>query len=192
MHYLGEIETAVDTIRNAGNDQVILLHCVSNYPPQPETVNLRNIPMLAQTFDLSVGLSDHSMDNYTAVAAIPLGACVIEKHVTLDRSLKGPDHAFALDPVGMRDLVRGVRETEKAMGFYHRVLSESEMEARKMARRSIVAKTRIEKGTAFTRDNVKISRPGNGIHPKYLDQLLGRKAVVDIEKEDIIDWAMLE
>ena len=192
MHYLGEIETAKDTIKNAGNNQVILLHCVSNYPPQPGAVNLRNIPMLAQTFDVPVGLSDHSMDNYTAVAAVPLGACVIEKHVTLDRNFKGPDHAFALDPVGMRDLVKGVRETEKTMGSYHRVLSESEMKARKMARRSIVAKTSIEKGTVFTRENVKISRPGNGIHPKYLDRLLRRKAAANIEKEEIISWDMLE
>ncbi|MCP4150522.1 MAG: hypothetical protein GY757_22440, partial [bacterium] len=154
-------------------------------------VNLRNIPMFEKAFDIPVGLSDHSMDNYTAVAAVALGACVIEKHVTLDRKNPGPDHPFALDPGGMRDLVKGVRETEKSMGTYKRELSESELKARKMARRSIVAKAAIAKGTPLTRDNLKIARPGDGLHPKYLEQVLGRKSKVNIEKETIIDWEML-
>jgi sialic acid synthase SpsE len=192
MHYLGEIETAVETIKAMGNERVILLHCVSNYPPAPETVNLRNIPMMAQTFGLPVGLSDHSMDNYNAMAAVAMGACMIEKHVTLDRGFKGPDHGFALDPEGMRNLVKGVREIEKALGSYQRVLSEQELKARKMARRSIVAKTVIEKGAVFTEDNLKISRPGTGIHPKYLETIVGRKAKVTIDKEDVIAWDMME
>ncbi len=191
MHYLSEIETAIETINNAGNRKVILLHCVSNYPPQPEAVNLRNIPMFEKAFDIPVGLSDHSMDNYTAVAAVALGACVIEKHVTLDRKSPGPDHPFALDPDGMRDLVKGVRETEKSMGTYKRELSESELKARKMARRSIVAKATIAKGTPLTRNNLKIARPGDGMHPQYLEQVLGRKSKINIEKETIIDWEML-
>jgi len=192
MHILGEIETAVETIKKAGNDQIILLHCVSNYPPAPGTVNLRNIPMMAQTFDLPAGLSDHSMDNYTAFASVALGACMIEKHVTLDRSLKGPDHAFALDPHGMEDLVKGVREVEKALGSYNRVLSGKELKAREMARRSIVAKCAIEKGVSFTMDNIKISRPGRGIHPKYVETILGRKAKVTIDSDDVIAWDMIE
>lgn len=188
MHYLAEIETAVETIKAAGTEDVILLHCVSNYPPQPEAVNLRNIPMLDQAFGLPVGLSDHSLDNYTAVASVALGACVVEKHVTLNRHSDGPDHPFALDPAGMRDLVKGVRETEKTLGAYQRVLSESEQAARKMARRSIIANTDIKKGAVITRENLKIARPGSGIHPKHLPQVLGRTVVKDIEKEDVIQW----
>ncbi len=192
MHFLGEIERAVETIKNAGNDNIILLHCVSNYPPAPETVNLNNIRMLAQTFDLPVGLSDHSMDNYASIASVALGACMIEKHVTLDRSFNGPDHPFALNPEGMRDLVKGVREVEKALGSYSRKLSPQEQKAREMARRSIITKEVIEKGMVFTRDNLKIARPGSGIHPKYLDIILGRKAKINIDKEDLLSWENID
>lgn len=192
MHFLGEIETAVETIKKSGNDQIIILHCVSNYPPKPDGINLRNIPMFERVFDLPVGLSDHSMDNYTAVASVALGASVIEKHVTLDRSFDGPDHPFALDPAGMRDLVKGVRETERALGTYKRSLSEDEQKARRMARRSIIAKTDIKKGETITRENLKIARPGSGIHPKYLEQVLGRHPNGNIEKETVIDWNMLK
>lgn len=190
MHYLGEIETAVEVIKKGGNHQIIILHCVSNYPPQPEAVNLRNIPMFQHAFGFPVGLSDHSSDNYAAVASVALGACVIEKHVTLNRSFSGPDHAFALDPGGMRDLVRGVRETEKTLGAYTRSLSDSEQKARTMARRSIVACKNIQAGEVFDYDNLKIARPGVGIHPKHLENLLGRKAAVFIEAETVIDWSM--
>jgi sialic acid synthase SpsE len=192
MHYLGEIETAVETIRNAGNEQIVILHCVSNYPPAPETVNLKNIPMMASVFGLPVGLSDHSQDNYAAIASVAFGACMIEKHVTLDRKSNGPDHPFALDPAGMFDLVKGVREVEKAIGREQRVLSPSEQKARQMARRSIVAKTNIKKGTVFTNENLKISRPGTGLHPKYLKTVLGRRALVDIEAEDVLNWGVIE
>jgi len=192
MHYLGEIETAVETIRREGNEQIVILHCVSNYPPAPENVNLKNIPMMQSVFGLPVGLSDHSQDNYAAIASVVLGACMIEKHVTLDRKSNGPDHPFALDPAGMFDLVKGVREVEKAIGKEQRVLSVSEQKAREMARRSIVAKVDIKKGTVFTMDNLKISRPGSGLHPKYWDMVLNRRAAVDIEAETVIEWSMFE
>jgi len=192
MHYLGEIETAVETVAKAGNDRTVLLHCVSNYPPAPETLNLRNIPVLRKLFDLPVGWSDHSVDNYSAIASIALGACVIEKHVTLDRHFKGPDHSFALDPVGMKDLVEGVRTAERSLGTFKRDLSEAELTTRKLARRSIVAKASITKGCVFTKENLKLSRPGNGLHPRYLKMLLGRKAGINVEKEELIRWEMVE
>jgi sialic acid synthase SpsE len=192
MHHLEEIERAVKTIINAGNDRLVLLHCVSLYPPAPEDVNLRNIPMLHKTFGIPVGLSDHSSDNYTAVAAVALGACVVEKHVTLDRRFKGPDHSFALDPGGMTDLVDGIRAVEKSLGGHHRKLSKAELAARNLARRSIVAKASIAKGTVFTRENVKLSRPGSGLHPKHLESLLGRKAKIGIDKEELITWEMVD
>jgi N,N'-diacetyllegionaminate synthase len=192
MHRLDEIETAVRTIRAAGEERIVLLHCVSNYPPAPETVNLRNIPMLAQAFDLPAGLSDHSLENYAALASVALGACVIEKHVTLDRSSPGPDHAFAQDPAGMRDLVGGVRQVEKALGSFRRELSPDEEQARKMARRSVVARRAISPGEILDRDNLKITRPGNGIHPAHLECLLGRRARVGIAAESLIRWDMVE
>ncbi len=191
MHYLGEIEEAVNTIRREGNNQLALLHCVSCYPPKPETVNLRNIDMLAKAFDLPVGFSDHSPDNYMDVAAVALGACIIGKHVTLDRTMKGVDHAFSLNPDAMRDLVRGIREAEKALGSYARNLSEEELGSRQMVRRSIAARCNIKKGDIFNRENLKFVRPGTGLHPRYFEQIQGKKALVDIEKEDLITWEMI-
>jgi sialic acid synthase SpsE len=191
MHYLGEIEEAVNMIRAQGNDQLALLHCVSCYPPKPETVNLRNIIMLEKAFDLPIGFSDHSPDNYMDIAAVALGACIIEKHVTLDRSMKGVDHPFSLDPNAMKDLVKGVREAEQALGTYSRILSKEETGSRNLVRRSIAARFNIKKGDVFNRENLKLVRPGTGIHPRYLEQILGKKALADIEKEDLISWKMI-
>jgi len=192
MHYLGEIETAVQSIRNQGNDDIVILHCVSCYPPKPEEVNLRNITMLQQAFGLPVGFSDHHTDNYLDVAAVALGACVIEKHVTLDRKMVGPDHPFSLDPDGMHDLVKGIRQTDAALGNFHRALSEDETASRNMVRRSFTARRVIEAGDVFTDVNVKLVRPGSGIHPKHYDHLMGRKAKNRIEPEEVITWDDVE
>lgn len=192
MHYLGEIEEAVQTIFNAGNSELALLHCVSNYPPRPQDVNLNNIPMLQKAFGLPVGFSDHHPQNMMDVAAVALGACIIEKHITLDRTMLGPDHPFALDPAAMKDLVVSVRETEKALGCSQRQLSESELQSRLMTRRSFVARTDIKKGDLLTPGNVKITRPGSGIHPRFKEQVMGRKAAENIEKEDVILWHMIQ
>lgn len=192
MHDLGEIETAVNTILNQGNRQLALLHCVSNYPPRPEDVNLKNITMLQKAFQLPVGLSNHHPENFMDVAAVALNACIIEKHITLDRSMKGPDHPFALDPPAMRDLVKKVRDTEKALGSCKRVLSEAELASRWVTRRSFVARRNIKKGEILSGNMLKLTRPGSGIHPKYKNRLLGRRAKTDIGEDDIISWDMLE
>jgi sialic acid synthase SpsE len=126
------------------------------------------------------------------VAAVALGACIIEKHVTLDRTMKGVDHPFSLDPPAMMDLVRGVRIAEKALGTFSRSLSEAERGSRQMVRRSAAARSDIKKGDAFTRENLKLVRPGTGLHPRYFQQLIGCRAAVDIEKEDLITWEMVE
>jgi N,N'-diacetyllegionaminate synthase len=192
MHYLGEIEEAIDTIIKKGNNQIALLHCVSNYPPKPENVNLNNITMLKKAFQLPVGLSDHHPQNFMDVAAIAMGACIIEKHITLDRTMDGPDHPFALDPPAMSDLVKSVRDTEKAMGLYKRVLSKDELKSRTITRRSFVARIDIQKGDVLNTKNLKLTRPGTGIHPKYKDQVMGRKAKNNIQKEDVITWEDIE
>ncbi|MCP5053732.1 MAG: hypothetical protein GY940_41585 [bacterium] len=192
MHYLGEIEEAVETIYKKGNQDLALLHCVSNYPPRPGDVNLNNITMFQKAFELPVGFSDHHPENFMDVAAVALGACIIEKHVTMDRTLSGPDHPFALDPHWMRDLVKSVRDTEAAMGSYKRVLSESELKSRVMTRRSFLARRDIKAGETLTAENTKLTRPGTGIHPRYKEQVLGRKAKTGIGKEDIISWEMID
>ena len=192
MHSLGEIEEAVAALRRGGCSEIALLHCVSVYPPRPEEVNLRNIPMLARAFGLPVGFSDHSPDNTTAFAAVALGACVVEKHVTLDHALRGADHAFSLDPAGMADLAAGVRTVEAALGSSARVLSEAERKARLMVRRSAHARVPIAAGEPLTEANVKWVRPGAGIHPRMRGQLLGRLARVAMEAEELILWEMVE
>lgn len=188
LHDEEEIGLAVETLRKAGNDQIVLLHCVSNYPPRPENLNLKNISMLNKMFFLPVGFSDHSPDNLSAAAAVALGACLVEKHITLDRKSRGPDHHFALNPEGMKDLVASVRRTEKMMGSHQRILSEDELAVREIARRSVVARTNIKKGEVFNRENLKLSRPGSGIHPRHLGRLIGRKAKTDIDAEDLLEW----
>jgi sialic acid synthase SpsE len=191
MHHLGEIEEAVNLLNCDGNRGLVLLHCVSNYPPKPEDMNLRNIPMLEKAFGLPVGLSNHSPANYTDFAAVALGARVVEKHVTMDRRMKGPDHIFSQDPAGMADLVAGVREAEKALGEFQRKLSANEMKARRMARRSIVARTDIRAGETLSAENLKIARPGSGLHPRNFDLLLGRTSCRDIQGEELISWDMV-
>jgi len=188
LHDEEEIGLAVETLRKAGNDRIVLLHCVSNYPPRPENLNLKNISMLNKMFLLPAGFSDHSPDNLSAAAAVALGACLVEKHITLDRKSRGPDHHFALDPEGMKDLVASVRKTEKMMGSHPRILSEDELAVREIARRSVVARTHIKKGEVFNRKNLKLSRPGSGIHPRHLGRLIGRKAKTDIDAEDLLEW----
>lgn len=192
MHHLGEIEAAVQAVHSAGNDQLAVLHCVSCYPPKPETVNLRNIPMLEKAFGVPIGFSDHSPENYMDVAAVALGACIIEKHVTLDRSMKGVDHPFSLDPDAMRDLVKGVRIAEKSLGTYHRNISQDELYSRKLVRRSIAARFDIKKGETLTDENLKLVRPGTGLHPEYYHMILGKKAASDITKEHLLTWDMVD
>ena len=192
MSYLSEIEEAVETILRNGNDQIALLHCVSCYPPKPETVNLRNIEMLRKAFGLPTGFSDHSPNNYMALASMALGSCIIEKHVTLDRAMKGPDHPFALEPEMMRELAASVREVEAALGVCKRQLSEGELASRKQIRRSIVARNKIKRGEILSRANLKFTRPGTGIEPKNIQFIAGRKARTDIAQEDIITLDMVE
>ena len=148
--------------------------------------------MLEKAFGVPVGFSDHSPDNYMDIAAVALGACIIEKHVTLDRTMKGVDHPFSLDPAGMKDLVKGVRMAEESLGTFNRNLSTAELDSRQMVRRSIAARSDIKKGSVFNRENLKLVRPGTGLHPRYFQQILGRKAAVNIEKEDLITWEMVE
>ena len=192
MAHIEEIDETIETLKQIGNDEIMILHCVSCYPPKPETINLRNITMLRERYDYPIGFSDHSISNTSAIASVALGACIIEKHITLDRNMHGPDHPFALEPNDMIDLVQSIREVEKTLGKEERVLSKDELAAREMIRRSIVAKTDIKKGMLITIDMVKFSRPGTGISPNLFGEIEGRKSIKDIPAESLISWDMLD
>lgn len=192
MATIEEIDETIETLVKIGNKQLIILHCVSCYPPKPEVVNLKNITLFKERYGFPVGYSDHSPTNSMAVASLALGSCVIEKHITLDRKTEGPDHSFALEPQHMKELVQSVREVELALGKKERILSKDELAIRKMVRRSIVARKAIKKDMTITLDMVKFSRPGEGITPNLFEnKVKGRKAVQDIPAETIIFWDMI-
>jgi len=192
MADLDEIEDAINTVRSVGNDDIVLLHCNSLYPTPPEVVNLRAMETMREAFNLPVGFSDHTLGIHISLAAVAMGACVIEKHFTLDRSLPGPDHSFAIEPDELKEMVRCVREIDKAKGSG--IKERSELEDAEMylkARRSIHAKVDIPKGTKITKEMLVVKRPGYGIKPKFVDTVVGREAVKEIEEDDWITWDII-
>lgn len=192
MAYLSEIDETMRMLEEEGSDEIILLHCISCYPPRPEDVNLLNIKLLQEAFHVPVGYSDHSTGIVSAIAAVTLGAVVIEKHITLDKTMKGPDHPFALEPNEMVYLVNSIREVEASLGGTKRILSREELESRKMIRRSIVARVPIAKGEIVTLEKIKFARPGSGITTNEFKYVEGRRAIREISAEEIIQWSMLE
>ena len=187
-----DIQDAFATSREVGNEQVVLLQCASLYPAPPERINLRAMETMRRAFGTLVGLSDHTVGIHISVAAPAVGACVIEKHYTLSRSLKGPDHPFAIEPAELRELVWQVREVEAALGDGRKLgPAPDELEMHQKARRSLVAACAIPKGTRVERDMVTIKRPGFGIKPKHLDLVVGRVAKQDIEEDTVLTWEMV-
>jgi N-acetylneuraminate synthase len=179
MATLAEIDEAVRTLRGAGCTQLALLKCTSAYPSLPEDMNLRTIPHLAAAFGVPTGLSDHTLGIAVPVAAVALGACIVEKHLTLRRSDGGPDAAFSLEPAEFKAMVNAVRVAEKALGHVNYEVTEKEAASR-VFRRSLFVVKDIKAGEPFTPDNVRSIRPGYGMAPKYLDEVMGRRAVSDI------------
>ena len=187
-----DIQDALAACREAGNNQVVLLQCASLYPAPPERMNLRAMKTMRRAFGTLVGLSDHTLGIHIAVAAPALGASVIEKHCTLSRSLKGPDHPFAIEPAELRELVKQVREVEAALGDGQKLgPSPEEQEMYEKGRRSLVAARAIPKGTRIEREMLTIKRPGFGIKPKLLDLVVGRVAKADIDEDTVLTWEML-
>lgn len=176
-----EIEEAVSTARMCSCNQIALLKCTSGYPALPEEMNLRTIQYMAETYCAPVGLSDHSMTTAISVAAVALGACIIEKHLTLSRSDKGPDSHFSLEPDEFKAMVDAVRTAEKALGIISYAAGEKESESR-VFRRSLFVVKDIKAGEVFTRDNIRAIRPGYGLHTRHLGAVLGQKASRDIER----------
>jgi len=189
MSTLGEVEEAVITIENFGDrSKLILLHCTSNYPPSIEDINLRAMVTMENAFRVPVGYSDHTRGITTAIAAVTLGACVLEKHFTLDKSMPGPDQALSSDPAEMTALVEAMRGVEKALGSPIKAPVEAEIEIRQIGRRSVVAARPILKGTKITPEMVTVKRPGSGIAPKDTDLVIGRYAKVDLDDDEVITW----
>ncbi len=188
MASLTEIEEAVAALRESGASDIALLKCTSGYPASPGEMNLRSIPVLAERFQLPVGLSDHTLGDYAAVAAVSLGARIIEKHITLDRKIPGPDSQFSLEPAEFKRLVDNVRLTEQALGSVFFGTSERESVS-KIFRRSLFVVQDIKQGEQLTSNNVRSIRPGHGLAPKYLEQMIGRSAVTDIARGTPLAWA---
>lgn len=193
MATLGEIEDAIEACRSEGNESVALLQCVSLYPAPAESMNLRAMSTLRSAFGVPVGLSDHTLGTPVAIAAAAIGANLIEKHFTLDRTLKGPDHPFAAEPQELTELVAGIRAAEQAMGDGRKIgpIPEECEEMFDLARRSVVAAVPISKGTIITRDMLTVKRPGWGIRPKHIELVVGREARVDIEDDEVLTWEMV-
>ena len=182
-----EIEHALEVLDRNGSGEVVLLHCISSYPAKTEEMNIRTIPDLAARFGRPVGLSDHSTTHTAALAAVALGACVIEKHFTLDRAAGGPDAAFSLEPEELRELVRAVREAESALGTVHYGPVAGEA-ASLVFRRSLSAVADIREGERFTPENIRSIRPGGGLAPRYLPEILGRMAAKPIRRGEALSW----
>jgi pseudaminic acid synthase len=191
MATLGEIEEAVNAARGAGASAIALLKCTSAYPARPEEMNLRTIPELARRFDVPAGLSDHTLGTVVAVAAVSLGAAIVEKHLTLSRSEPGPDSAFSLEPQEFKTMVDAVRVAEKALGEVHFGAAAKEAGSRAF-RRSLFVVEDIRHGEGFTSANVRSIRPGYGLHPRHLPEVLGRRATCDIPRGTPLRWDLVQ
>ncbi len=191
MSTLEEVAAAVRTIQAAGGRELMLLHCVSAYPANPSDVNLRAMHTLGSTFDLPVGYSDHTMGHQVALAAVALGACVIEKHVTLDRGMPGPDHAASAEPDELAALIRDVRLIERALGDGRKRPAQGELEVAAVARKSLVAAQDIPSGSTLTEELIAVKRPGTGLPPAMLAQVVGRTARQDIPADTVLTMEMI-
>ena len=192
MSTMDDVQTAVRTIHNAGTRELALLHCVSNYPADPTDANLRAMHTLTDTFNVPVGYSDHTQGLEVALAAVALGAQIIEKHFTLDRSMPGPDHRSSLEPNELSQLVRGIRTVESALGHGRKEPTISEANTSAVARRSLVAAAAISTGTKVTAEMISILRPGTGLPPELHDLVIGKVALCDIPEGSLLSWEMLE
>lgn len=192
MATMSEIREAVNAVRLKSNKKLTLLHCTTNYPTRYEEANLRAMETLKKAFNVPVGYSDHTEGIEVAIAAAALGASVIEKHFTLDRGLPGPDQKASLEPEELKSMIRSVRNIEKAMGDGKKIPQRSEVAVKKIARKSIVAVCDIPKGAILKPAMLALKRPGTGIEPKYLYELMNKRVRSRIKKDQIITWRMVQ
>jgi N-acetylneuraminate synthase len=190
MATISEIKEAVNTARGAGAKEIILLRCVSSYPAKPEEMNLRTIPNMKERFSCPIGLSDHSLGIGASVCAVAVGASIVEKHFTLSRKIKTADSFFSIEPEELKELVTNIRIAEKALGRIYYGLTKEESKS-KVFRRSLFAVKDIKKGEAFSQENVKSIRPSDGLKPKYIAAILGKKAKRDIKRGTPLSWDLI-
>lgn len=188
MAVLGEIEAALEVLWREGCKEVALFHCGIGYPMNIHDVNLKAMKTMMEAFQCPIGYSDHTVGVAVPIAAVARGAAMIEKHFTLDRKLPGPDHAFALEPKELTLMVESIRDVEAALGSSRKGPVEAELEFRARGYRSLYAKADIKKGTQIKRDMIAVLRPGAGLHPRYIDTLIDRHAIRDIQKNEPITW----
>lgn len=188
MSTMGEIESALSTLVDGGTslEKITVLHCTTNYPVEMKEVNLSAMVAIGKEFNVKIGYSDHTLGIEVALAAVALGATVIEKHFTLDRNLPGPDHEASLEPSELKALVRGIRNIEIALGNGVKEPTKSELANMISARKSLVAAKAIKKGEIFTAENVSVKRPGSGISPMQWDLVIGTKASKDFAEDELI------
>lgn len=192
MADLGEVDAAVQAAQKEGNRQLMLMHCVSQYPAPFDSLNLKVIQTLSQAFHVPVGFSDHSQGVTAAMLSIACGARAVEKHFTLNRCLEGPDHQASLEPEEFKRLAQVIRDAEKALGDGCKIISSGEMAIRSLTRKSIVTAADILQGTVLTSNHIDFKRPGNGISPALIDDVLGRRTVRVLPKDTILQWTDLE
>jgi N-acetylneuraminate synthase len=190
MATLAEIEEAVQAARGAGATQIALLKCTSAYPAPPGEMNLRTIPHMAETFDAPVGLSDHTLGIAVPIAAVSLGACIVEKHFTLSRSIRGPDSAFSLEPQEFKAMVDAIRTAEAALGRVSYGANKEDVKSR-IFRRSLFAVQNVKKGDPFTEKNVRSIRPAHGLPPKHQQAVLRHRASRDIQRGEPLRWELI-
>ncbi len=189
MANLGEVEEAINTIRSVNSEaQISLLHCTTNYPTSYEEVNLKAMQTLTAAFKLPVGYSDHTLGIEVPIAAVAMGAKIIEKHFTLDKNLPGPDHKASLEPDELKEMVKAIRNIEKALGDGIKRPNKSEIEIMKVARRSLIAKRDIKAGEIIKESDIAIKRPGTGILPKFKEIVIGMKLINDIRQDEPFRW----
>lgn len=186
MSDLDEISKAVDILKKE-NKKILILHCNTEYPTPMEDVNLRAMELLKEKFNVEVGYSDHTLGIEVPIAAVALGARIIEKHFTLDKNMEGPDHKASLEPGELKKMVTGIRNIEEALGKKQKEVTESEKKNKDIARKSIVAKKNIKKGEIFTEENLTVKRPGNGISPMQWDEVIGKISIRNFEEDELIE-----
>lgn len=191
MATLGDVEEAVVFLKKNGAEEIILLHCTTSYPAAIQSVNLNAIETLRSAFRLPCGYSDHTEGIIIPVAAVAMGAQVIEKHFTLDKNLPGPDHLASLEPQELKAMVSAIRDVESALGNGIKVPTAEEEEIKKVARKSIVLCKGLQPGDEIKKDDITIKRPGTGIEPRFVDSVIGRRVNKRKEKDEILFWADL-